>query len=308
MKRFVIGQHGGFDWHKYERDFKPAFFGIEACLFADEDGIRTLVQEARTKNFDIGIHYPLRPRQGLLRDALFMDLDEQTRQHAYAEITGELEYLRSVKPSYVLFHYPKPVILDDRVCWERWRFSDPRDYVYESQYPIEAFIERSEELFSWLSRKSEEYSFTPVLELDACNRYVYDTLIVEDLLKKYPRIRLCLDTGRLYVQECIDPYFDARKVLKKYAKYAESIHLWTMQRKGEELKHNHHPALPECLPEDGWAPIESYLQIIRSENPDVKIVFEHRSEQLRDEELERCYRWVEQILYDQEKSETNFTP
>lgn len=308
MKRFLIGQYGGFDWQKYERDFKTGFYGIEACLFANEEAIRTLVQEARTKNFAIGVHYPLRAKQGMLRDALFMDLDEQTRQQAYAEITQELEYLRTVKPSYVLFHYPKPVILDNRVKWDRWRFADQRDYVYESDYPLEAFIEKSEELFSWLSKQSEAFHFTPVLEFDACNRYVYETTIVEDLLQKYPRIRLCLDTGRLYVQERIDPFFDARKVLKKFAKYAETIHLWTMQVQGEEMKHNHYPALPQCLPEEGWAPIESYLKIIRDENPHVKIVFEHRSELLRDEELERCYRWVEHILNGQEKSETILTP
>lgn len=46
----------------------------------------------------------------------------------------------------------------------------------------------------------------------------------------------------------------------------------------------------------------------RDENPHVKIVFEHRSELLRDEELERCYQWVEHILYGQEKSETILTP
>lgn len=46
----------------------------------------------------------------------------------------------------------------------------------------------------------------------------------------------------------------------------------------------------------------------RDENPHVKIVFEHRSELLRDGELERCYQWVEHILYGQEKSETILTP
>lgn len=58
----------------------------------------------------------------------------------------------------------------------------------------------------------------------------------------------------------------------------------------------HYPVLPECKPDEGWAPIEDYLTIIRQENPHVKIMFEHRSEQVTDEQLESCYRWVKQLL------------
>ena len=33
MKRFLIGQYGGFDEDKYTHDFRNHFYGIEACLF-----------------------------------------------------------------------------------------------------------------------------------------------------------------------------------------------------------------------------------------------------------------------------------
>lgn len=64
----------------------------------------------------------------------------------------------------------------------------------------------------------------------------------------------------------------------------------------------HFPVLPECKPEEGWAPIEDYLTIIRKENPHVKIMFEHRSDLVTDEQLEHCYRWVEQILSEPHES------
>lgn len=297
MNSFLIGLYGGFDRIKYTRDFQPSFFGIEACLFADPSEMVELAKEAKKGNFSIGIHYPFRARGQSLRDALFMDQDDATRLRAFEEIQAELESVKELKPAYVLFHYPKPVILDNRVNWEKWRFADRREYVFQSEYSLAEFAEKSACLFAWLDKKSEEYLFTPVLELDACNHYVYDTQIVEDLLLKHPRVKLCLDTGRLFLQEWIDPYFDAKKVLKKYARYAETIHLWTTKITGDEVAYNHFPALPDCQPEAGWAPIEEYLKIIRAENPTVKIVFEHRSEQISAEQLERCYRWVDQLLH-----------
>lgn len=291
----MIGQYGSFDYKKYKRDFKATFFGVEACLFPDDEEVENLIREVRDKNFHIGIHFPLRAGHSPLRDALFLSQDRAVREDAFEWIQKELEYLTRVKPEYVLFHYPKPVILDDRVDWKNWRFADRKEYEYESSYPQEEFFEKSEYLFQWLSLKSEVYDFIPVLEFDALNRYVYESDELEQLLHRYNRIRLCLDTGRLFLQEKIDPYFDARSVIRKYAKYAEVIHLWNL-RYTDKIEEYHFPVLPEQRPEDGWAPIEDYLTIIREENRKVKIQFEHRSDFISDEELERCYVWVDQVL------------
>ncbi|WP_337926661.1 hypothetical protein [Paenibacillus caui] len=129
-----------------------------------------------------------------------------------------MNYLASAKPKYVLFHYPKPVILDDRVDWSKWRFADRKEYVYESNFSVNEFLEHSEYLFQWLSLKSDEHNFIPVLEFDALNKYIYQTDLLEELLNKYRKIKLCLDTGRLYLQEKVDPFFSSRQLIKKYAK------------------------------------------------------------------------------------------
>ncbi|HBZ79957.1 MULTISPECIES: sugar phosphate isomerase/epimerase [Brevibacillus] len=295
MKNFMIGQYGHFDRKKYERDFRKGFYGIEACLLPAEEDLRCLQREAEANGFQIGVHFPLRAGQAKLRDALFMHPDEKVRAEAFARIVDELDYMREIKPAYVLFHYPKPVILDDRVDWQNWRFADPSDYVFESQYPLAAFEEKSEQLFAWLTEMGEKYAFVPVLEFDALNRYVYETDVLEVLLNKYPKIKLCLDTGRLFGQQKIDPYFDAKRVIQSYAKYAWSLHLWTMKAT-DTFAYNHFPALPECTAEQGWAPIADYLRIVRDENPDVKIMFEHRSDLIDDEQLNICYAWVNQLL------------
>jgi hypothetical protein len=293
--RFVIGQHGAFDRKKDERDFRDGFWGVEACLFGSEEDTRQLLQESERRGFRIGVHFPFRSGLSKLRDAPVVAQEDAIRQEAYEIIQQELDYLTRIKPDYILFHYPKPVILDDRVDWNRWRFADPLEYVYESQYSYEELARNTEQLFQWLCEKSETYRFVPVLEFDALNRYVYETGFLTELLQKYPRIRLCLDTGRLYLQERLDPFFDAKNVLRTYARFAYTVHLWNV-RVGDNVTHNHYPALPELDPADGWAPIEEYLTIIMEENDRVNIVFEHRSDLISDEQLEQCYAWVEEIM------------
>ncbi|USG64820.1 sugar phosphate isomerase/epimerase [Brevibacillus ruminantium] len=298
MHRFMIGLYGGFDLKKYQRDFRSGFFGIEACLFSEPEEITRLAEESKRQGFQIGIHFPLRAGHSRLRDALFLSPDASAHQEAYAYIENELAFVASrLQPAYVLFHYPKPVILDDRVNWEKWRFYDASEYLFESTYSLEMFQEKSEALFQWLTEKSRQYGFVPILELDALNRYVYETDVLENLLLRYPAIKLCLDTGRLFWQEKIDPYFQTLPVISRYAKYAAVIHLWTMQvTEGTKVKQMRHPVLPGQSPEEGWAPIEQYLNIIAQENNQVRIMFEHQSTLVTDEQLDVCYAWVAEIF------------
>jgi len=296
LNQFMIGLYGGFDEIKYARDFRDGFYGIEACMFETEDDRDRLLAEANRRGFAIGVHYPFRVTDAPVRDALFLSPDPVRRAEAFQRIEEELDMLSTMSLDYVLFHYPKPVLLDDRVNWDSWHFADATEWIYESQYPLSELVDKTEELFRWLTEQSQRYHFTPVLEFDALNQYVYGTDFLETLLRQYPAIKLCLDTGRLFFQSCIDPHFDARAVLRKYAKYAYSIHLWTLQIQDGAIQHSRHPVLPELSPLDGWAPIEEYLTIVRAENRNVKIMFEHKSERVDEEQLQQCYEWVERLL------------
>ena len=226
MKRFMIGQHGCFDDAKYARDFRKDFYGIEACMFEKESDIDKLIAVSERDGFNIGIHFPLRKWISKYRDPQFLSKDDALRSGFYQLMEEEFEYLQRVKPKYVLFHYPKPVILDERVNWINWRFSDSSEYIFESEYSFEDLKEKSEYLFCWLSEKAGQYNFTPILELDALNRYIYETNLLEELLDKYPNVKLCLDIGRLHYQEKMDINFNAKQIIKRFAKYAEVVHLW----------------------------------------------------------------------------------
>lgn len=297
MNRFIIGQYGGFDYKKYERDFKEGFYGIEACLFKHEHDYANLLQEATRSGFQIGVHFPLRAGMSKLRDAPFLSSDRTVRLQAYELIQQELDFLAAMKPAYVLFHYPKPVILDDRVDWSKWRFEDKSEFEFEASYAFEDFKESSEALFAWLSQKGRDYSFTPILELDALNQYIYNDDFLERLLEKYKDIRLCLDTARLYLQDRFDPFFDSKWAVKKYARFADLIHLSNVQLTADNaIQKSRYPVLSHQKPSDGWAPIEDYLRIMIHENRNVKIMFEHRSDLVSDEELWECYHWVNQFF------------
>ncbi|WP_027086389.1 hypothetical protein [Cohnella panacarvi] len=157
MNKFLIGQHGTFDEGKYRRDYLEGFYGIEACLFQDERDVARLAEESRKAGFRIGIHFPLRAGKHPIRDALFLSDDDAVRSNAYAIIEQELAFSAPLNPSYILFHYPKPVILDDRVDWRNWRFADRNEYEFESAYPQSEFKEKSDALATWLSDKALQY-------------------------------------------------------------------------------------------------------------------------------------------------------
>ncbi|RXZ78815.1 sugar phosphate isomerase/epimerase [Paenibacillaceae bacterium] len=296
MNRFMIGQYGAFDENKYIQDFKAGFYGVEACLMP-EDEIDKLLARSQADGFRIGVHFPLRAGVSKLRDALFLSKDRTVRMQAYDLVERELAFLAAMRPEYVLFHYPKPVILDDRVDWSEWRFADRSEYEFESSYSLDELNEMSEALFVWLSSKGDEYHFTPVLEFDALNLYVYEDSFLEQLLEQHNTIRLCLDTARLYLQERLDPFFDSKAVIRRYAKFAATIHLSNMQiNENNRIIHSRYPVLPTQDPHEGWAPIEAYLQIIKQENKSAKIMFEHRSDLVNEDELWQCYQWVDGLL------------
>ena len=298
MKNFIIGQHGFFDYKKFRKDFRGGFYGIEACLLDSEEDIENLAAEACRNNLKIGIHYPLRGKVHKHRDPQFLASAADVRHGFFNSIKTELDYIsdKGLKPEYILFHYPKPVILNKQHDWSRWRFTDGSEFVYESEYSYNEFAQRSRQLFEWLAEQGEKYGFIPVLELDAVCTYIKETTLLEELLESFSEIKLCLDMARLHFQTLTDPSFNTDDILKRFSKYTVLIHL-SNTRITDNTVYAHFPALPGLKPEDGWADMNNYLPIIGKINRNVKVLFEHRSDLISDEELDKCYKWAGQLLY-----------
>jgi len=293
MENFLIGHHNCFDEDKQARDYRESFWGVEACLMKSEEDVQLLHKYKTEKQFNIGIHFPLRAGQWNHRDPQYLSNCNEIRNQSYNYMSAEIEYAKQIDPNYILLHYPKPVILDERVDWHgrQWRFGDESEYFFESECDIDTFRKRSEDFFEWFSLKATENNFIPVIELDAIPTYIYETDMLIQLLEKYPNIRLCMDIGRLHLQHMIDENFNSFKFLESVVHYVSEIHLWNIQV-ADKLYNSHHPALPTLEPSKGWADIEKYFAILSKANTKHKILFEHRSDVISDSELEECYEWI----------------
>ena len=64
----------------------------------------------------------------------------------------------------------------------------------------------------------------------------------------------------------------------------------------DNLVNNHYPALRRLKPEQGWADIAKYIGIIKRENNQFKVLFEHRSELISEQELNYCYQWISELI------------
>lgn len=297
MKRLMIGQCDKFDMNKQNRDFRDYFWGIEINQMESLEELEILKENIRERNLKAGIHFPLLKNQWRARDPQYLSKDSTTYEESISYMKSEFSRAEELDPDYVLLHYPKPVILDDKVDWASWRFYDNTEYYYESEMSYDYFEEKSRNFFKILSDEGNKHNFTPVLELDGLNRYVYGTSLLEDLLDEYPNIKLCLDFGRIHLQDCMDDNFHGKEVIRKFGKHAHLVHLWNV-KVDENVTNAHYPALESLKPEDGWGDMKVYFEILNQVNDDYKVLFEHKSHLISDEELEACYRWVGQLVGD----------
>lgn len=297
MKRFMIGQFNRFDVNRQNRDFRDYFFGIEVNQMESINELETLKDYIKNKKINLGIHFPLLKNQWRTRDPQYLSKNETAYNESISYIEKEFARAKELNPDYILLHYPKPVILDDGVDWSSWRFSDDTEYYYESEISYKYFEDKSRNFFKILSEEGRRYNFTPVLELDGLNKYVYETDLLEGLLEEYPNIKLCLDFGRIHLQDCIDDNFIGLNIIKKFGGYTYLVHLWNSRIDRNE----HYPALKSLRIEDGWGDMEVYFKALNKTNDKYKVLFEHQSHLVSDVELEECYKWIGELVLNETK-------
>jgi len=86
-------------------------------LLEDGTEIQALIEASNNGKLNIGVHFPLKAGGWRLRDPQFLSKDDEVRKSSYDYMSDELDFLKDVKPKYVLCHYPKPVLLDESVDW-----------------------------------------------------------------------------------------------------------------------------------------------------------------------------------------------
>lgn len=295
VKRLLIGQFGNYDATKHERDFRNDFFGVEACSMTSIDEIHKLVQCVNQEQCQLGIHFPFRSGQWRFRDPQYLSQDIKAREESYEYMNKELDFIQGYKPTYVLHHIPKPALITDELDLTQWRFGDSSEYMLEEDIDRYDFFMALEEFIRWFEEKGKVMSFIPILEFDFIHPWLYEDDSLIEILGRYPLIKLCIDFPRLHLQDELIKDFNPLDIIKKYGSCAWLVHL-SQGRLLDNHTNNHYPALPSLKTEDGWADLNSYFHAMNSVNDSYKLLFEHRSDRITDQELEDCYTWTKELM------------
>lgn len=292
MAEYFIGMPNHFDQKKFDRDFiSPEFTGIEFCSFASDAEIQEIVEFTKLKNIKIGIHFPLNKSSYKYRDPLLMSLDEVEHRLAMDALHKEMNFAGEIKADYLLIHFPKPMILDKNLSWDKCRLVSYDQPIDQEEYPYELFKNKASELLDHLTELSRVSGVQVVLEIELINKYLYQGNLLRELLDQYPEIKICLDSARLHVLSKIDPEFDCLRFIEEMAPYTYLVHLSNI-RVDEKIEQGHHPVLKRLAIDNGWCDIDQFLKVISQKNTDLKILYEHRSDIITDSELQECYEWV----------------
>lgn len=292
MTEYLIGMHNYIDFKKFQRDYNSSeFTGIEFCNFASSEEIQEIVEFTKQNNIKIGIHFPLNRNCYKYRDPLLLSLDEVERKVALESLLAEIKVAKKIKAEYILIHFPKPMILDKNLNWHKCNFSIVDQPINEEEYPFHLFKKNAFELLNHLTQLSSDSGVQIVLELELLNKYLYEGEFFKELLDQFSNIKICLDSARLNVQSKIDPSFNCMKFVKQMAPYTYLVHLSNI-KVSEIIEQGHHPVLKRLDINSGWFDIDTFLSIISENNKDIKILYEHRSDIINDNELSECYEWV----------------
>lgn len=295
-KRFLIGQYDSFNIKRHKREHRKGFRGVEACQFTQIEDIKEFESFMYLNNLSFGVHFPFRKGLWKYRDPQYLSQDNSIFKESYEYMEEEFQFIAQTNAEYVVIHYPKPVVLDRKVDWNRcWRFADETEYYFEDDYSFEEFKNRSRQFFEWINALSSKYSIRILIELDALNEYIYGTNLLNELLNEFKHVELCLDFGRLHLQHMIDRQFDAFRFIKLVGHNVKHVHLWNV-KVANNVEGGHYPALAELCPEDGWADTKAYFNSLNQVSTDYTVLFEHNTSVIDDSQLQGCYEWIDQLV------------
>lgn len=291
---YYIGMHETIDYKKYKRDYCEHFVGIEFCNFESAKDVVAIQQLSLKDNLKVGVHFPLIKSSYKYRDPHINTPSEEGFEGAMSAIEKELILAKSLNADYLLIHFPKPMVLDFKLNWSIANFGD-YDVIREEDISYDRFYQLCDRGMRAVQTLGQKYGIQMILELELFNQWLYKTDMLCELLDKYSDLKLCLDTARLHVVDCIDPEFDLHTFVKKHVKYTNNVHLANIHVK-ESISHGHHPPVRALNQVDGWCDLEKLLTCFEDSKYKLNVLYEHQSTRISDQELQNCYQWVEQTL------------
>jgi sugar phosphate isomerase/epimerase len=298
--KFMTGVHGTFDRTKVARETRPGFHGLEVSCLRSPEEAKAVANHAGDNGLAVGVHFPL------VRDAYpavglhpwLTSRDESLRTAGFEAIKRDLDAALLVGAEYLVVHYPKPAVVDCNLEWSDWRFTQDGEAIDQRTTSPSEQADLSFAAFDWLSHLASKSPVQLVVEHDILNSTHYEPMddgaLLARLLRQYPDLGLCVDTGRLHLLENTDPGFDALRFTSLMMPYVTNVHLWTA-RVGTNRFGEHHPVHPDLRKEEGWGEMHGLLRIL-AELENIYVMFEHNADLLPDGQLDECYSWVASLL------------
>jgi len=279
-----------------DRDWQGAELGYFESLTA----AREAATEVLRRGWDLGVHWPLVAAEP--QRHRWFDPDPAVRERALQETGRACALAAGLGASYILFHFPWPVLLEEGLdyCALGWGFLVPG--VPGSAWTRDQALAWAEVCLDRLEEAGREAGLEVVLEIDESGRLLVRGPAERDaltgLLEGREGLSVCLDTGRLALIARTHG-LDCLELARRWYPLTTHLHLHAANSK---RRVNHVPVLPSQSPDEGWAPsVEMARELLaRPPGPDasgrgLRIVLEHDPGKVTPGELEECHRWVRDL-------------
>lgn len=303
MKKYYIGIHDGLDHKKIKRDLKAHFHGMEVCNLQSEEEWEKLQRIAKEKAVTLGVHFPRLKSDFHMRDPWINHPRDVLNHEGLQAIEKTLLTLKDLEDSYLLVHFPKPLVLDQQLDWSLARLPDD-GYIDSKTMTKTQFHQACHQAMSKLNALSEKHGIPIVLEVELMHHWLYEGDFLLNALARYRRLSLCADSARMHVMDHIDKRFRMIPFLRRHAAYISNVHLSNLHI-GKGITDAHHPPLQALNTQEGWCDIEAFIKALNSRYPH-RVLYEHQSSRITDQALEACYEWTAntfETYHDEETSE-----
>lgn len=288
--------YAGADANAWGESLERSWDGAEIGFLPAISHVYAAVAAAEAKDWIFGVHHPLYaggPRTS--RHLPLLSADPAARAGALAAARQAAFDARAIGARWILFHFPYPARLPDRLDLAACGWETPPAAEPESAWTDAAVKVAARTVLEALAESAARTGLDVVLELDGPHAPVYEQHLLPELLADYPHLSLCLDTARLNVLARTHRA-DPGALTAAWLPWLRHLHLSESRvQPGAPLLH-HVPARPGLARGGGWAGAAEIAAAVVAAQPRCRVVLEHRPGLATAAELEECHAWARQLV------------
>jgi sugar phosphate isomerase/epimerase len=260
---------------------KAGFKRVQICQkFSQSQDVTSLLKLAREKNIKISYHAPVF-HQADPAATYYLSTNSRLIEATFEILEINMRMAKCLPADYVVIHFTSKTMKSES---------------YESK---EQLMDIARESLERLDLLSENYGVNINLEYSSYGEYFNDPSNWIELVRKAKRIGLCLDLGQLY-KDCKAKSYDFYEKLEELLPYTRVVHIWNMKEIEDLEEKGYIPVHPSQKPEEGWIDIKKSIDIIKSQNRDIPIIFEPNFTYKGEDFFSEGIDWVNHIMETEE--------